>query len=106
MSISKSQHLLLGQRSSGVLPLNIETGRYVTQRVEDQICKLCGNGAMEDKEYFIYHCPKCVNLRAQIYSHIHNANCFIKSLYTNGVFQDMNVKELKFIAISTMPIAS
>ena len=57
---------------SGVLPCNIEEGRYITQQVEDGIYILCGNGAIEDEEHFIHHYAKYVHLRIEFYNTINN----------------------------------
>ncbi len=39
----------------GILPLNIEVGRYRGIKVEDRICSLCKNG-VEDEIHFLFEC--------------------------------------------------
>ena len=40
-NISRSQRSLLAQLRMGILPLNIETGRYIQKELIERLCLLC-----------------------------------------------------------------
>ncbi len=40
--------------SCGILPLEIETGRWQNKPVEERICKVCESGKVENEFYFIF----------------------------------------------------
>ena len=56
-------NLTRGQRSSiaklrlGVLPIEIEIGRYNSIPREERICKVCQTGEIEDEKHFLLLCP-------------------------------------------------
>ena len=52
----KMKHSILCQYRTGKLPLCIETGRYIGEKVEQRLCKLCTAEAVEDKLHFLLHC--------------------------------------------------
>ena len=54
-NISKFKRSLLCQLRIGILPLEIETGRYTRKKVEDRICKLCKSD-VEDEVHFVCVC--------------------------------------------------
>ena len=44
----------LAQFRSGILPLEIEIGRWQNKNVEDRICKLCDDYEVEDECHLIF----------------------------------------------------
>lgn len=42
--------------SSGILPLEIELGRWRGTEVQHRICKLCDSACIEDESHFIFEC--------------------------------------------------
>ena len=40
----------------GILPLNIETGRFRNQPIEQRICNLCELNEIEDELHFLFKC--------------------------------------------------
>ena len=60
---------LLCQLRIGILPLEIETGRYTRKKVEDIICKLCKLD-IEDEIHFVCVCPKLQAIRCKYYNKI------------------------------------
>ena len=40
----------------GVLPIKIETGRFVNLALEDRICEVCNLNEIEDELHFICKC--------------------------------------------------
>ena len=54
--ISRSQRSLLAQLRCGILPLRIETGRYVGEEPNQRLCTMCNNNEIEDESHFILNC--------------------------------------------------
>ncbi len=47
----------LAHLRNGILPLQLEVGRWINKAVEEQLCLICNNGTVEEhKEYFLFHC--------------------------------------------------
>ena len=47
----------------GILPLEIETGRYTRVKRELRFCKICEGGVLEDETHFLLECPKLTRVR-------------------------------------------
>ncbi len=60
LNIDRYEKSLLSQLRYGILPLRVETGRFVNEARCDRICKLCNSGAIEDQIHFLFHCD-CYN---------------------------------------------
>ena len=56
-NISRCQRSLLAQFRMGILPLNIETGRYFRKLLNERLCLLCNESAIEDEYHFMLSCP-------------------------------------------------
>ena len=56
-NISRSQRSLLAQLRMGILPLNIETGRYIRKELNERLCLLCNQNSIEDEHHFLLSCP-------------------------------------------------
>ncbi len=67
LNISKYEKSLLSQLRYGILPLRVETGRFVNERREDRICKLCNLNQVEDQLHFVFHCPLYAGNREELY---------------------------------------
>ncbi len=46
----------LAQFRSGILPLEIEVGRWANKNVEERLCLVCNEGLVKDELHFIFHC--------------------------------------------------
>ena len=57
INISRSQRSLLAQLRMGILPLNIETGRYLRKTLNERLCLLCNQNTIEDEFHFLFSCP-------------------------------------------------
>ncbi len=40
------------QLRNGILPLQLEVGRWTNKAVEERLCLICNNGTVEDEEHF------------------------------------------------------
>ena len=52
----RARRSLYAQFRCGILPLNIETGRYTNTRPEERVCKICCSGEVEDELHFVLVC--------------------------------------------------
>ncbi len=67
--MSKGLRSALAQFRCGVLPLNIETGRYVSTPVFDRVCELCMSHEIEDETHFLIECPFYEEERKKLFKH-------------------------------------
>ena len=56
MNISKYQRSLFAQFRCGILPLEIETGRFRDLSLSERTCKLCNSCCVEDEIHFLCDC--------------------------------------------------
>jgi len=56
INLDRNQRSLLAQLRTGILPLNIETGRFSNTKLEERICKICNSGNIENEYHFLFHC--------------------------------------------------
>ena len=59
----RSQRSILAQLRSGILPLQIEIGRFSNTPVENRRCLMCENNQIEDEFHFLFHCEFYVEER-------------------------------------------
>jgi hypothetical protein len=53
LNLKRNERSLLAQLRCGILPLRIETGRYVGEAPEQRLCKLCITASVEDEMHFV-----------------------------------------------------
>ena len=58
---------LLAQLRLGILPLRVETGRFVNESLNNRICTLCNLLDIEDEIHFVCRCPIYDNPRLQLF---------------------------------------
>ena len=46
----------MAQFRCGILPLRLETGRFVGEPEYQQICKMCDSGEVENELHFLLEC--------------------------------------------------
>ena len=63
MNLTRSERSVMAQFRCGVLPLRIETGRFVGEQVGDRLCRFCDLNLVEDEKHFLLVCPSYVHLR-------------------------------------------
>ena len=62
----------LAQFRAGILPLEIEIGRWQNKPLDMRICKLCDRNDVEDESHFILKCPFFFNERNSFMNHVRN----------------------------------
>ena len=73
-NLYKYERSLLAQLRIGILPLHIETGRYVNIKPEDRKCKICNGQDIEDESHFLFHCDKYNSERTIFFANINRIN--------------------------------
>jgi hypothetical protein len=61
---------LVAQFRFGILPLQLETGRYSNISIEERLCTLCDTNSIEDEIHFLCSCPLYVNERNILYDKV------------------------------------
>ena len=77
MNLQRNERSILAQFRCGILPIRIETGRFVGEIPEERLCKLCDINVPEDGKHFLLECTTYNNLRQYWFPHINN-NKFLK----------------------------
>lgn len=54
--LNRGYRSILARLRAGVLPLEIETGRWRAVPAQQRYCKLCNSGHVEDEIHFIFDC--------------------------------------------------
>ena len=68
--MSKKQRSYLAQLRCGILPLELETGRWYGTKCEDRKCKVCNEGHVESEIHFLFHCTAYDTERLQFYNSV------------------------------------
>ena len=77
-NLPRYQRSLLAKLSCGILPLEIETGRYSGIPANERFCKVCNLTVVEDEYHFLYSCPLLQLERSAFYSdHIVDLGTFM-----------------------------
>ena len=77
-NLSPSERSIAAQWRFGILPLEIETGRFRNTKVEDRICSLCDSNEVESEVHFAFHCPRYDAYR--VFAHVRQDGTDIDSL--------------------------
>ena len=71
INMSICQRYLLSQLRYGILPLKIETGRYVKLPLCERLCNFCNEASVESEIHFLFECKQYEELREGFYNDIH-----------------------------------
>ena len=63
-NMSPSERSAMAQFRFGILPLNIETGRFRNQALDERFCTLCEFNEIEDGSHFLFQCSLYDDLRS------------------------------------------
>ena len=62
-NLTGAQRSFMAQLRFGILPIQVETGRFRNVKLEERICTLCQLNEVEEEYHFLFQCPTYVNLR-------------------------------------------
>ena len=68
--MNRKKRSYLAQYRCGILPLEVETGRWINKPVEERTCKICKDGSVEDENHVTFYCTAYVKLRQAFYEDI------------------------------------
>lgn len=68
VNLTRSQRSLIAQLRTGILPLNLEVGRFKNLQEDDRLCEVRDLGEVEYESHFLLYCPFYDDLRTQIFS--------------------------------------
>ena len=66
LRMSKYRRSIITQLRLGILPLRVETGRFLQERHSERICKLCDLNKVEDELHFLKDCKLYSELRQEL----------------------------------------
>ena len=84
--MSRAKRSLFAQIRFGILPLEIETGRYYRKAENERLCKLCNMRVVENEIHFVMLCQLYNDLRMILFSRIINIDPLFMHLNTNERF--------------------
>ena len=62
-NLTPSQRSITAQFRAGILPLQVETGRFRNVKYEERICLICDLQKVEDEMHFMFECPCYAHIR-------------------------------------------
>ena len=100
-NVPKFQRSLFAQFRVGILPLPIETGRFVSKPLDERTCCLCPNGDVEDEVHFLTNCSLYDTYRVAMYEQACRMNPEFP-IYDNldkfvFLVNDMQLETLKYV---------
>ena len=63
--LTNSQRRYIAMCRAGILPIEIEKGRWRGKPREERLCKQCNTGVVEDMNHFLMDCPKYQEIRTK-----------------------------------------
>ena len=96
----------IAQIRCGILPLHIETGRYIGTDRNKRVCKICNCNIVEDEIHFIFVCPKYATSRKLFFDKItkycpdfesYNTNDQLKKAFQYPLYIGKFIKEAFYI---------
>ena len=66
-NLPRYQRSIISRFMCGILPLEIEVGRYTNVKEEDRLCKTCNGGFVENEYHFLYKCKALKPVRKAFY---------------------------------------
>jgi len=86
--MSRQQRSLLAKFRGGILPLQVETGRWQNVAWGDRICKLCNQNSVEDEFHFLCTCELYNDQRISLFEKVtaKNAEFAIFSLEDKFIY--------------------
>ncbi len=91
--MSRQRRSYLAQIRNGILPLQLEVGRWINKSIEERLCLICYNGTVEDEEHFLFHCNLYYGERQDFYNYMKNNIPDFNNLSIEQKLQTVMTKE-------------
>ena len=79
INLKRNERSVLAQFRLGILPIRIETGRFIGERIEDRLCRMCDQNQIENETHFLFHCSLYNELRRAILSCLYEETIISKT---------------------------
>ena len=73
LNLDKQERSKVAQFRCGILPLRVETGRYVGEAPELRICTFCDRQEVENEQHFLLHCDLYRHIRSNVFQGTDNS---------------------------------
>ncbi len=96
-NLPRYQRSLLSRFACGILPLEVEKGRYVRKNRDERVCKTCDVQVTEDEEHFLFVCKALKSERKSFYRDrfpVKNERKAFKNLSTSEKLRILYSEEL------------
>ena len=90
---------LVAQFRAGILPLEIELGRFRGKLIHERICVVCDNGAVEDETHLLFDCPFYTTLRIIFLNDVYQDNKDFFQLTIGAKMNYLMTHQIKRFAI-------
>lgn len=67
LNCDKYERSVLAQFRCGILPIRVETGRYIGEALCDRLCRFCDEQCIENEMHFLINCNKYAAIRHQTF---------------------------------------
>ncbi len=91
--MSRQRRSYLAQLRNGILPLQLEVGRWINKAIEVGLCLICNNGTVEDEEHFLCHCNFYYDKHQDFYNYMKNNIPNFNNLSIEQKLQTVMTKE-------------
>ena len=78
-NLKKNERSILCQFRCGILPIRIETGRYIGETPEQRLCRFCDMQTVEDERHFLLHCGLYTHIRENVFHDILLNDAFVNN---------------------------
>ena len=92
---TRSQRSLLAQLRIGILPLQVEVGRYYRKALDERICLLCESQVIEDECHFLSYCSFYKTEREKFLLDVNFDLTITQSLPPNELFITFMTSDVK-----------
>ena len=82
----------------GVLPLEIETGRFKNIQPEERYCVLCNQGLVEDEKHFLCTCKLYASIRNELFTNVQQGNANFNNWNRDEIFCYLMSNEWKLVS--------
>ena len=79
INCDKYERSLLAQFRCGILPIRVETGRYIGEALDERLCRFCDEQCIESETHFLINCSQYAEIRAQTFGTLLREDTYINS---------------------------
>ena len=79
INLKRNERSVLAQFRLGILPIRIKTGRFIGERIEDRLCRMCDQNQIENEIHFMFHCSLYNEIRHTVLSCLYEETIISKT---------------------------